>query len=345
MVMQQSADQARTVDVDREFHDVTEPFRRELMAHCYRMLGSVHDAEDTLQETYLRAWRAYDRFEGRSSVRTWLYRIATNACLTALDGRERRPLPTGLGAPNADPDDALVDRPEVPWLEPVPDVAVGAASEDPASIVTSRESVRLALVAAVQHLPPRQRAVLLLRDVLRWHAAEVADLLGTSTAAVNSSLQRARAVLDRAGLTPETVVEPSEPRRRDLLDRYARALQDKDVAGLVELLTEDAVWEMPPAEAWYRGRRDIARLVDRRCPAGPGQLHLVPVAANGQDGFAVYRRGADGAWSAFQLHVLTLAGDRITHVTSFRDVRLFRAFGLPLVLSAPPPRPLHAGPS
>src|SRR4051794_26024414 len=168
-----------------DFQRLADPFRRELLAHCYRMLGSVHDAEDLVQETYLRAWKAYDRFEGRSSLRTWLYSIATRTCLTALEGRGKRPLPTGLGAPKTGPDDPLVDRPEVPWLEPIPDAMLTGTPDDPASVVASRQSVRLALVAALQYLPPRQRAVLLLREVLAWKAAEVADLLDTTTAAVN----------------------------------------------------------------------------------------------------------------------------------------------------------------
>src|ERR687885_24098 len=187
-----------TTDVPgtEDFLRLADPYRRELLAHCYRMLGSIHDAEDLVQETYLRAWRAYDRFEGRSSLRTWLHQIATRACLTALENRSRRPMPTGLGAPSIDPADPLVEQPEVPWLEPVPDAMVAAEGSDPAAIVTSRQSLRLALIAALQHLPPRQRAVLILRDVLQWRAAEVAEVLDTTTTAVNSILQRARAQLN-----------------------------------------------------------------------------------------------------------------------------------------------------
>ena len=191
--------------VQDDFLPLAEPYRRELLAHCYRMLGSVHDAEDLVQETYLRAWRGYDRFEGRSSMRTWLYRIATSACLTALETRNRRPLPSGLGAPKADPDATLVQQNEVLWLEPIPDAMVAGEADDPATIVASRESIRLALIAALQHLPPKQRAVLILCEVLKWKAAEVADLLDTTTAAVNSALQRARAQLDEAAPSQETV--------------------------------------------------------------------------------------------------------------------------------------------
>ena len=193
--------------MDTEFVRQADPYRRELLAHCYRMLGSVYDAEDLVQETYVRAWRSYDRFEGRSSMRTWLHRIATNACLNALESRSRRPLPIGLGAPSSDPADALIEQREVPWLEPMPDSLV---SDDPAAVVTGRESIRLAVVAAMQFLPPRQRAVLILRDVLQWPAAEVGEMLDMTTASVNSALQRARAQLQQATVSADEVSEPSE---------------------------------------------------------------------------------------------------------------------------------------
>src|SRR5687768_6274727 len=227
---------------DDEFLRLADPMRRELLAHCYRMLGSVHDAEDLVQETYLRAWRGYEGFEGRSSLRTWLYRIATTQCLTALDSRGRRPLPTGLGAPAAEPTAPPVERGEVPWLEPVPDGMVGAGGDDPAAIVTARESIRLALVAALQHLPPRQRAVLILRDVLKWRAAEVAEVLETSTAAVNSILQRARAQLDQVSPSEDNVSEPTAAEQRELLEKYVTAFEAKDVAAIVELFTKDAIF-------------------------------------------------------------------------------------------------------
>jgi len=200
--------------VDTDFVRQADPYRRELLAHCYRMLGSVYDAEDLVQETYVRAWRSYDKFEGRSSMRTWLHRIATNACLNALESRTRRPLPIGLGAPSSDPGDPLVADREVPWLEPLPDDLVGT---DPAAVVAGRESIRLAVIAAMQYLPPRQRAVLILRDVLDWRAAEVAELLGTSAAAVNSLLQRAREHLAAAAPDEDSVAEPSDAERRRLL--------------------------------------------------------------------------------------------------------------------------------
>ena len=329
--------------VDEEFVHVTDPYRRELLAHCYRMLGSVHEAEDLVQETYLRAWRSYHGFEGRSSLRTWLYRIATNACLTALESRNRRPLPTGLGNPSADPADPLVEQTEVPWLEPVPDAMAGVSASDPAAIVASRESVRLALVAALQNLPPRQRAVLVLREVLKLPAAEVADVLDTSTAAVNSSLQRARAQLDAAGLTEDDVVEPTEPDQRELLDRYVHALEDKDIPAIVELFTADAVWEMPPFTGWYQGPEHIGQLIGTHCPAGPGEIRLFPIEANGQPAFAMYILGDDGGWHAFQLQVLTLIGGRISHSTVFFDLRLFTTFGLPSTLPADARVPLGSG--
>lgn len=316
---------------DDDFIRLAGPFRRELLAHCYRMLGSVHDAEDLVQETYLRAWRAYDRFEGRSSLRTWLHKIATTVCLSALESRGRRPLPTGLGAPAADPQDDLVERPEVPWLQPVPDALLPDGA-DPAEVVAARESTRLALIAALQHLSPAQRAVLLLREVLRWRASEVADLLGTSTAAVNSSLQRARAQLSRTCPAEDSVAEPATPRQRALLAQWTNAFEAKDVPELVELFSSDAVWEMPPHVTWYRGQHAIGRLIAERCPAGPGDLRLVPTRANGQPAFGVYMRGADGRFHPFHLQVLAMAGQRVRHVVAFFDVALFATFGLPEVL-------------
>jgi RNA polymerase sigma-70 factor (ECF subfamily) len=323
--------------VNEDFLRLADPFRRELLAHCYRMLGSVHDAEDLVQETYLRAWRAYDKFEGRSSLRTWLHRIATRACLTALESRSTRPLPTGLGAPSADASDTLVQQPEVSWLEPIPDAMVAAEGTDPATIVTARESIRLAFIAALQHLPPRQRAVLILREVLQWRAAEVAELLGTTTTAVNSVLQRARAQLDQAAPTQDEIVEPTAVDQRELLDRFVTAFEDKDIPAIVELFTKDAVWEMPPFTAWYQGAENIGRLVDTQCPAGgPGDMRLVPTQANGQPAFGLYMRGDDDVYRPFNLPVLTLSTSGITHVACFFDLRLFATFGLPETLPAQP---------
>lgn len=321
-----------------DFLRLSDPYRRELLAHCYRMLGSVHDAEDLVQETYLRAWRSYGTFEGRSSLRTWLHTIATRACLTALERRQRRPLPTGLGGPGDDPAGQLTERPEVPWLEPVPDALVETEGADPAAVVGSRESVRLAFVAALQHLPPRQRAVLLMRDVLRWKAAEVAELLDTSTASVNSALQRARAQLEKAAPSEESVEEPDDAARRELLDRYVEAFVTKDVTEIVRLFTEDVVWEMPPMPEWFRGPEQVGTLVTVQCPYAPGDARLLPVGLNGQPGYALYTRGADdapGVHRPFALHVLTLApgGGAVSHVGCFFDTSLFAVAGLPAVLT------------
>src|SRR6476620_11304390 len=240
-----------------DFPTLTQRYQRELLAHCYRMSGSVHEAEDLVQETFLRAWRSAGAFEGRSSVRTWLYRIATNVCLTNLEGRPRRPLPTGLGTPDAPAGDALEQNNEVAWLEPVPDAAV---------VVAERDSIRLAFVAALQILPARQRAVLVLRDVLRWRASEVAEALDTTEAAVNSALQRAHAQLGKAGVTLDTVGEDQlDARQHDLLDRYVKAFWDKDINAIIAMLTADAVWEMPPFTGWYTGAESIGRLIDTQC--------------------------------------------------------------------------------
>ena len=243
-----------------EFVRSTEPFRRELLAHCYRMLGSADEAEDVVQETYLRAWRSYGTFEGRSSVRSWLYRIATNACLTALGQRGRRALPSGLGGPADDPDaPASPADPGIAWLEPVPDALVTPESEDPASIVAAREWLRLALIASLQYLPARQRAVLLLREVLGFPAAEVAEMLGTSTAAVKSALQRARARLDEVAPAPERVIEPTEPRALELLSQYIAGFENADTAALEKALRTDAAIEMVGSRTWFSGRTTCLR--------------------------------------------------------------------------------------
>jgi RNA polymerase sigma-70 factor (ECF subfamily) len=323
-----------TID-DDVFMEMVEPLRGELTAHCYRMLGSVHDAEDLVQETYLRAWRAFDRFEQRSSLRTWMYRIATNACLTALDGRRRRPMPTGLGQPSVDPHDALHPNHEVSWLEPLPDSVVWAGpADDPAGAVVSRESVRLAFVAALQHLTPPQRAILILRDVLDWRASEVAELLDLSVAAVNSSLQRARAHVHR--LDPDATGEPlDDDRARQLLTDYVAAFENYDVPRIVELLSNDAVWEMPPYEGWYQGPVAIGQLIELHCPASKaGDQVMLAIGANGQPGLALYMRQPDGSYAPFQLQVLTVEDGKVSHVGCFFDTDLFAQFGLPATLDA-----------
>ena len=326
----------------QEFARRADPYRRELLAHCYRMLGSVHDAEDQVQETLLRAWQAYSGFEGRSSMRTWLYRIATNACLRAIENRGRRPLPSGLGAPGTDPEGPLPDhRPEVPWLQPVPDALLGPGPADPAEAVAARAGVRLALVAALQYLPGRARAVLILRDVLGWRAAETAEVLGISTAAVNSLLQRARGRLAEVAPVQAALREPDPGRARDLLDRYAAAFEHADVAGLVRLLTDDAIMEMPPQPGWFAGREPIRRFLASRVLTAPGRFTMVETAANGQRAFAAYRRDRDGVPRAHAIQVPGLTAAGISHLLSFNDASLFPLFGLPAELSLPlvPPVP------
>jgi RNA polymerase sigma-70 factor (ECF subfamily) len=301
-------------------------YRRELLAHCYRMTGSLHDAEDLVQETYLRAWKSYNKFEGKSSVRTWLYRIATNTCLTALESRQRRPLPTGLGAPSSDPVDDITAREEVPWLEPLPD-----DSTDPSTIVGSRESVRLAFVAALQHLSARQRAVLVLREVLQWKATEVADAIGSSTAAVNSLLQRARAQLDAINPSEDDELRlPDSPEAQQLLTRYIAAFESYDIDKLVDLFTADAVWEMPPFDGWYRGPENIVLLSKTHCPAeGPGDMRFIATTANDQPAAALYMLNREtGVHEPFQLHVMAIGPDGIAHVVAFH-MTSFEKWGLP----------------
>ncbi|HET6296764.1 MAG TPA: sigma-70 family RNA polymerase sigma factor [Kribbella sp.] len=296
-------------------------YRGELVAHCYRMLGSLHDAEDSVQETYLRAWKGFGAFQGRSSIKTWLYRIATNVCLNALQHSSRRIVPSALGAPGNDPDDLEAQALEISWLEPFP---------DPALVVGDRQSLRLAMVAALQHLPPRQRAVLILRDVLVWQASEVAELLETTTAAVNSSLQRARAELAKLSPAEDQLSEPDEPVRRALLDQYSKAFERADFVALEGLLTEDTRWEMPPIPTWFDGRVDVLRLLRSKLPLGEGQRLMVETAANGQPAFAMYTRGHDGLFHAHSIEVLTLTKAGISAVLSFHLPALFSAFRLPL---------------
>jgi RNA polymerase sigma-70 factor (ECF subfamily) len=316
------------------FPDATDGYRRELTAHCYRMTGSIHDAEDLVQETYLRAWKAYERFEGRSSVRTWLYRIATNVCLTAIEGKDRRPLPTGLGAPASDPSDPVVSS-EISWLEPAPDPLVVSASADPATIVAERESIRLAFVAALQHLPARQRAVLILRDVLRWKASEVAEALETTEAAVNSALQRAHAQLAKADVTRDSVDTTTlDDDKQALLDRYVKAFWDKDIDTIVSMLTRDAVWEMPPFTGWYSGPQAIGTLIGTQCPGDVHDMPMLRTSANGQPAFGLYMRQPDGTFTPFHLQVLTLGDDGVSHVAAFFEPKLFETFGLPASLPA-----------
>jgi RNA polymerase sigma-70 factor (ECF subfamily) len=310
-----------------------EQYRTDLRGYCYRMLGSAFDADDAVQETLVKAWQGRDRFEGRASTRSWLYRIATNVCLDSLRSRSRRALPMDLGGPvpaTTPPDRTL---PDATWVEPVPDADVAPLAADPAQSAVFRDSVRLAFVAALQHLPPRQRAVLILREVLCWHASEVAELLDTSVASVNSALQRARATLGERCLDSERAsgerTQPLGPHERELLGRYVTAFEAYDIASLVALLHEDASISMPPFPIWLRGRADLR---DWYLGFGIGckGSRMVPTTANGCPAFGQYRVAEGGhghvPWS---LQVLELSGGKLAHVHHFLDPRLFARFGLP----------------
>jgi RNA polymerase sigma-70 factor, ECF subfamily len=307
-----------------------EAHRLELTGFCYRMLGSAFEAEDAVQDTFVRAWRAYDRFEGRSSLRSWLYKIATNVCFDLLDGRQRRALPMDLGPAGA-ADAALLGEPlpEITWLQPMPDARVLPAEGDPAAIAELRETIRLAFVATLQHLPPNQRAVLILREVLAWPAAEVAELMSTSVASVNSALQRARATLaatDASAFDPPALMDAAQ---RELLDRYVDAFESYDMDRLTALLTEDASWSMPPYELWLQTHDDI-----RAWCLGPGlgckDSKLVPTTANGAPAFGQYKPSEDGGHEPWSLQVVDIREGEIKGVMFFLDTAtLFPLFGLP----------------
>jgi RNA polymerase sigma-70 factor, ECF subfamily len=324
-----TGESGKPMTVSEDFTSVTGPFRGELLAHCYRMLGSAEEAEDLVQETYLRAWRSYEGFEGRSSVRTWLYRIATNACLTAIERRGRRPLPSGLGAPAQDAQADLVPAPEVPWLQPFPDAMLAGEQEDPAAVAAARTGIRLAFVAALQHLSARERAVLILRDVLQFPAAEAADLLGTTTTAVNSGLRRARAQLAQVQPAEDELAEPADPGQRALLDRFAMAFENADTSALAELLREDVTLEMPPLLTWFSGRQTVARFMASRVFARFGQFRMVPVTANGRPAFAAYTRARDGTYHAHEILVPAVTKTGIARIVAFLSPELVRMFGLP----------------
>jgi RNA polymerase sigma-70 factor (ECF subfamily) len=315
--------------VSEDFTTSTGQFRGELLAYCYRMLGSAEEAEDLVQETYLRAWRSFEGFEGRSSIRTWLYRIANNVCLTAIERRGRRPLPSGLGGPAEDSRAPLVAGPEVPWLQPFPTALPGSDFDDPATVAGTRAGIRLALVAALQYLSARQRAVLILRDVLEWPAAQVAELLGTTTTAVNSMLRRARAQLADALPAEDELAEPAEPDRRALLEHYAVAVENADASALAKLLADDVALEMPPLLTWFAGRQAVRQIVALHLLTEPGALRLVPVRANGQSAFAIYQRDRAGTYRAHAVLVPTLTTAGIARIVAFQRPSLFALFGLP----------------
>jgi RNA polymerase sigma-70 factor, ECF subfamily len=311
-----------------------EQHRGELTGYCYRMLGSAFEAEDAVQETLLRAWRAFDRFEGRSALRSWLYRIATNVCLDMLAGRERRARPMDLGPSREPIAENLNTLPEVTWIEPIPDGRL-ATEADPAEAVAARETIRLAFVAALQHLPPRQRAALILCEVLRWKASEVAELLETSVASVNSALQRARATLEQARVTPGDAAPPTGEVDAELLARYVDAFERYDMDALTALIHEDATQSMPPFDLWLAGRDDILSWW-----VGPGigcsGSRVVPVErANGAPAFGQYKPAEDGGYEPWALQVLELRDGRIVEFTFFLDTdTLFPLFGLPPRLDA-----------
>jgi RNA polymerase sigma-70 factor (ECF subfamily) len=335
MIIEQEVTMPRSADSDDEFGNATERFRPELLAHCYRMLGSVHDAQDLVQETYLRAWRGWAGFEGRSSTRAWLYQIATNVCLTALRHGSRRVLPSGLGAPSDDPDGPV--RPagaEVAWLEPFPTPSPRAQIADPAEIAAARDDLRLAVIASLQHLPARQRAVLVLREVLRFSAIEVGEILGMSVPAVKSALQRARARLAEVRPRPDTTVEPDEPAARAVLDRYVDAFQRADAVALESLLRTDASLELIGMRTWFAGKRTCAPYLARHVLNEPGEYRMFATSANGQPAAIAYRRSSPTA-PYEPLGVAVLGTDRthLTSITVFADAGLLPLFGFP---PAPP---------
>jgi RNA polymerase sigma-70 factor, ECF subfamily len=310
------------------FVEDAEPFRRELLAHCYRMLGSFQDAEDLVQETYLRAWRSYSGFEGRSSVRTWLYQIATNGCLTELAKRSRRMLPSGLCGPEQDPGAYPEDAgTQVHWLQPAPDAMVSPESADPAAILAAREGLRLALITSLQYLPPRQRAVLVLRDVLAFPAAEVAVMLGTTTASVKSGLQRARARLRELAPAADQVSEPAEAQARALLDRYITAFENADAAALERLLLADATLEATPMRTWFAGRKTCVTFLRNHVLGSPGDWRMLATSANGQPAAAAYTRDQHGNYQPYGICVLTVSSAGIRRVSSFGDPSLVTVFG------------------
>jgi RNA polymerase sigma-70 factor (ECF subfamily) len=323
--VQASSRTAAPTELEREL----EQHRAALTGYCYRMLGSPFEAEDAVQETLLRAWRGLERFEGRAALRSWLYRIATNVCLDMLEGRNRRARPMDLGPARAPVESNLNTLPEATWLQPIPDSLL-AAEGDPAELAVTRETIRLAFVAALQHLPPRQRAALILCEVLRWKAKEVAELLGMSVASVNSALQRARATLEASGVSSDDPAPPMDASRQELLARYVRAFESYDLNALTSLIKEDARQSMPPYDLWLHGRADILAWW-----FGPGigcrGSRLVPtVRANGRAAFGQYKPSISGSGhDPWALMVLELGATQIEEITFFLDTpALFPLFGL-----------------
>ena len=323
-------DAGATILARSELESALEQHRGELTGYCYRMLGSVFEAEDAVQETLLRAWKGLNRFEGRAAFRSWLYRIATNVCLDMLAGRERRARPMDLGPAREPIESNLQTLPEVTWIEPAPDALVVQEEGDPADVAVARETIRLAFVAALQHLPPRQRAVLILCEVLRWQASEVAELLETSVASVNSALQRARATLEASELTAGDAAAPADPEQQDLLARYVAAFEAYDMEALTALIHEDATQSMPPFDLWLTGREDIFTWWYGPGIGCRGSRVIPTTAANGSPAFGQYKPSESGGYEAWALQVLELEDGRIKELTFFLDTdRVFPLFGLP----------------
>jgi RNA polymerase sigma-70 factor, ECF subfamily len=317
-----------------EFEAATSPYRRELLAHCYRMSGSAQDAEDLTQETYLRAWRAFDRFEARSSLRTWLYRIATNVCLTSLSSHHRRVLPSGLGPPSSDPyAPPVAAGGDVVWLEPVSDGLIVDERGDPAEVTAVRETVRLALVAAAQLLPPRQRAAFLLCDVLDQPRAEAAAMLDVSIAALKSLLQRARAQLEQQTTLVEDITEPIDARTRSVLDRYMTAFEQSDMQAIERLLAENATLEMTGTTTWFSGKTTCVPFIANQAIGQAGDWRMIPTRTNGQLAAAAYHRDED-AYRPFAVAVLACTHTRLTRISLFADPTLFGHFDLPTTIAA-----------
>ena len=317
------------------FEQLVEPFRRELKAHCYRMSGSIHDAEDLLQESLLKAWRGIGHFEGRATVRTWLYRVTTSACLDAVDSRKTRALPVGFGPPT-EPGTPMTPRAEALWLEPAPEDLIVDSARSPEARYSARESVALAFLAALQLLPAKQRAVLVLRDVLGWQAAECAELLQITVAAVNSALQRARETLARGDRSRhDRAAAAADEQTKSVLARYVQAWEAADVTGLVALLHDDAVLSMPPFEAWFKGAQNIGAAIGAMAllPDMKGIYRLVPTRANGHPGFAMYKKDETGKLTANALHVVECVGGKVVEITAFLEPKLFPSFGLAAVLA------------
>jgi RNA polymerase sigma-70 factor (ECF subfamily) len=312
-----------------DFEQTVASHRRELLAHCYRMLGSAPDAEDAVQETMLRAWRSFGVFDPRrASARTWLYRIATNVCLSALGRRGGRSLPARIVEPSTDPGEPFARGDNMRWVEPFPDASGSGIGQDPADASAARGSLRLAFVAAIQYLPPRQRAVLILRDVLQFSAAETAEILDATPVAVNSALQRAHARMAQVAVVEDDVAEPATVADRAVIERYITAFENSDIAALTLLLTDDVVLEMPPMLNWFHGRANYGLFIERVCRMRGPRWHLVQTSANGQPAVGAYVLDSDGVFRAHSIQVFSVFDGLIGHNVVYQNTELFGLFGL-----------------